>query len=94
MIANSLQPATPRSAEKAHVARCLQLLWLRLGQQVQRAAGVKEDELNADAVDVGPEGHMGVLIDGVAVQVAATVRDMLKQYGYMLIWAFTWQNGK
>jgi hypothetical protein len=94
IIFNSLQPATPRSADKARVATCLQLLWLGLGPELQRAAGVKGDQLDADAFNFGPEGHMGGRSDGSVVEPATAASNMLKQYGYLLIQAFIWQKGE
>ena len=89
---NSLQPATPRSADKARVARCLQLLWLGLGRELLQAAGVTGDELDADAVK--EEGRTVLQTDGSTLETAASASDMLKQYGYLLIQAFVWHSGE
>ena len=89
---NSLQPATPRSADKARVARCLQLLWLGLGRELLQAAGVTGDELDADVVKA--EGRTVLQTDGSTLETAASASDMLKQYGYLLIQAFVWHSGE
>lgn len=50
---NSFQPATRRSADKAQLAKCLQLLWLEIGQEMQLAAGVDLDDADVSTAAVG-----------------------------------------
>lgn len=86
---NSLQPATPRSADKAQVGRCLQLLWLRLGREMQQAAGVELDDAD---VSTAAAGH--VFTDGANFEKALTATDIMLDYGYALLDMFMWHSGK
>jgi len=91
--ANSLQPATPRSADKARVAKCLQLLWLEIGRDLQQAAGVAGSELDADAAEASTAASGSwVTTDGVALEKSLTATDLLLDYGYALLDMFVWHS--
>jgi hypothetical protein len=97
---NSLQPATSRMADKAHVEKCLQVMWLGLGRDLLAAAGVAGAELDADAEE-GEGGSSSssatqqhLQTDGSTVEMAVRADDLLKQYGYLLLQAFMWHHGE
>lgn len=82
---NSLQPAVSRIADKAAVARCLELVWLGLGRDLLAAADVAGAELDADAEE--SEGSSSsstttttqqLQTDGAMIEMAVSADDLLK----------------
>lgn len=96
---NSLQPATPLSADMTRVERCLQLLWLGLGRELLQAAGVSAAELDGedDAEEEGGGNSSNssnrLYTDGSPVA-PLSGSDILREHGYMLIQSFVWHGGE
>lgn len=100
MCVDSLQQATPQSADKARVAACLQLMWLRIGRELLQAAGEADPELDADAEAAAPEdtaddgrGQLMTCRDASTVAVP-TASEFFPDYAARLMLTFWWHSCK